>query len=281
MKEKEKRQQPPGSEQKMKNYPDHGEYSYKGNALFTNKTVLITGGDSGIGKAIAIAFAREGANIALVYLSEREREDAADTLSWVEQAGSQGLAIETDLRQAENCKKAVDQTVEAFGKIDVLINNAAFQKEHKTFDAIAVEDWKKTYETNVNALFYMTKYSLDFIPSGGSIIHTTSVNVYEPNPELLAYASTKAAIQNLTASMSKLFLEQGKGIRVNAVAPGPVWTPLIPTTLSDVEHFGENTPMGRPAQPREIAPAYVFLASEAASYIAGAILPITGGRITL
>lgn len=281
MQEKEKKQHPPGSEHKMKNYPDHGEHTYKGRALFTDKTVLITGGDSGIGKAIAIAFAREGANVVFVYLSKQEREDAADTLHWIEQADVQGLAIETDLTQANNCKKVVDQTIATFGSIDVLINNAAFQREHKKFEDISIEDWKKTYDTNVNALFYMTKYSLDHIPKGGSIIHTTSVNVYDPNPSLLAYASTKAAIQNMTASMSKMFLEQGRDIRVNAVAPGPVWTPLIPTTLSDVDTFGQNTPLERPAQPKEIAPAYIFLASEVASYISGAIIAVTGGRITL
>ncbi|MCS4239783.1 NAD(P)-dependent dehydrogenase (short-subunit alcohol dehydrogenase family) [Myroides gitamensis] len=281
MREKEKKQQPPGSEHQMKNYPDHGEYTYKGHALFTGKTVLITGGDSGIGKAIAIAFAREGANIVFVYLSEQEREDAADTLYWIEQAGVKGLAIEMDLKEAENCKKVVHQTISAFGQIDVLINNAAFQKEHKEFKDITLEDWKTTYETNVNALFYMTKYSLEHIPKGGSIIHTTSVNVYDPNPSLLAYASTKAAIQNMTASMSKMFLEQGKEIRVNAVAPGPVWTPLIPTTLSNVDTFGQNTPIERPAQPKEIAPAYIFLASEDATYVSGAIIAVTGGRITL
>ncbi|WP_410881293.1 SDR family oxidoreductase [Myroides sp. DW712] len=278
---KEKKQSPPGSEHRMENYPDHGEYTYKGHALFAGKTVLVTGGDSGIGKAISIAFAREGANVVLVYLSEEEQEDAKDTLQWIEQAGVKGLAIQADIKQADNCKKIVATTVEIFGQIDVLINNAAFQKEHKAFVAITEEDLKMTYETNVYALFYMTKYSLDHIPKGGSIIHTTSVNVYDPNPDLLMYASSKAAIQNLTASMSKMFLEQGKGIRVNAVAPGPVWTPLIPTTLSDIDTFGQNTPLKRPAQPSEIAPAYIFLASEAASYISGTIISATGGRITL
>lgn len=279
--QEEKKQQPPGSEHNMKNYPDHGEYTYEGHGLFIGKTVLITGGDSGIGKAIALAFAREGANVVFVYLSQQEREDAADTLYWIEQAGVQGLAIEMDLAQANNCQRVIDQTIAAFGKIDVLVNNVAYQREHKKFEDISIEDWKKTYETNVDSFFYMTKYALAHIPKGGSIIHTTSVNVYDPNPGLLAYASTKAAIQNMTASMSKMFLEQGKEIRVNAVAPGPVWTPLIPTTLSDVDTFGQNTPMERPAQPKEIAPAYIFLASEAASYVSGAIIAVTGGRITL
>ncbi|AJA70027.1 Dehydrogenase with different specificities (related to short-chain alcohol dehydrogenase) [Myroides sp. A21] len=277
----ETKQIPPGNELDMKNRPNHGEFSYKGKGLFKDKTVLITGGDSGIGKATAIAFAREGANVAIVYLSSLEREDAQDTLNWIKHAKAEGIAFELDLQKAENCKKIVEDTVKKFGKIDVLINNAAFQREHKTFEEITIEDWKQTYQTNLDALFFMIKYSLKFIPKGGSIINTTSVNVYNPNPSLLAYASTKTAIQNITASMSKMFLEQGKEIRVNAVAPGPIWTPLIPTTISDVDNFGKNTPMGRPGQPCEIAPIYVFLASDQASYISGAIIAATGGRITL
>ncbi|MHC5201521.1 SDR family oxidoreductase [Myroides sp. LJL119] len=277
----EKRQEIPGNELAMKNYPDHGEYSYCGNGLFKGKTVVITGGDSGIGKATAIAFAREGANVVIVYLSALEQADALDTLKWIKKAGVQAMAFELDLTKAKNCKKVVEQTVKRFKKIDVLINNAAFQKQHNTFYDITIADWKKTYATNVDALFYMVKYALDHIPEKGSIINTTSINVYQPNPSLLAYASTKAAIENLTASMGELFLQQGKNIRVNAVAPGPIWTPLIPTTLSDLKNFGKNTPLGRAGQPKEIAPLYIFLASEAASYVSGATFAATGGRTTL
>lgn len=277
----EPKQSPPGSEHQMKNYPDHGEYSYKGSGLFTDKVILITGGDSGIGKATAIAFAREGADIVISYLSAVENNDAHDTQNWIAKEGRRCLLIQGDLTDDKHCKNIVDKAIKTFGKIDVLINNAAFQMEHKNLVDISVLEWQKTFNTNVHPLFYLLKYCLDYIPKGGSIINTTSVNVYDPNPGLLAYASTKAALQNLTASLSKMLLEQNRGIRVNAVAPGPIWTPLIPTTISELEDFGDNTPMGRPGQPAEIAPIYVFLASPAASYISGAIIPATGGRITL
>lgn len=277
----EKKQTPPGSEQQMNEVPDHGEQTYIGNHLFDGKTILITGGDSGIGKAIAIAFAREGADVVISYLSSVEDKDAKDTKKWIEKAGQKCLLVKGDITSSKHCKKIIDKTVAKFNKIDVLINNAAYQMQHKTLDSITEEDWEHTFATNVHALFYLTKYALPHIPVGGSIINTTSVNVYSPNPTLLPYAATKSAIQNITASLSKMLLEQEKGIRVNAVAPGPIWTPLIPTTIKDYKNFGKNTPMGRPGQPAEIAPIYIFLASKAASYISGAIVPATGGRITL
>lgn len=277
----EKRQTPPGLEMEMRNYPDHGEYSYKGSGKFKDKVIFITGGDSGIGKAAAIAFAREGADIVICYLSSSEDVDALDTQAWIKEAGRKCVLFQGDLSDPKYCKKIIEKTIEQFNKIDVLIHNAAFQMEHDFLKDISVEEWKKTFDTNVHPLFYLLKYSLDYMPKGGSIINTTSVNVYEPNPGLLAYASTKAALQNLTASLSKMLLEQGKGIRVNAVAPGTIWTPLIPSTISDLEDFGKNTPMGRPGQPAEIAPIFIFLASTAASYISGAVIPATGGRITL
>ncbi|WP_430612527.1 SDR family oxidoreductase [Flavobacterium sp. JP2137] len=277
----EPKQSPPGSEHQMKNYPDHGEYSYRGTGLFTDKVVLITGGDSGIGKAAAIAFAREGADVVISYLSAVENDDAHDTQNWIAKEGRRCLLVQGDITDHKHCKSLVEKTIKAFGKIDVLINNAAFQMEHENLQDISIEEWQKTFNTNVHPLFYLLKYGLQHIPKGGSIINTTSVNVYDPNPGLLGYASTKAALQNLTASLSKMLLEQDKGIRVNAVAPGPIWTPLIPTTISKLAEFGDNTPIGRPGQPAEIAPIYVFLASPAASYISGAIVPATGGRITL
>ena len=274
-------QSPPGETKLMDPKPDHGEESYVGHGLLKNKTAIITGADSGIGKAIAIAMAREGANIVIAYKEEIENEDAYDTAEWVKQAGSQAILFKADLREEVNCKKLIDTAITQFKNIDILVNNAAYQMTYKDIEDITAEEWNKTFEVNLSAMFYLIKFAKKFIPAGGSIINTTSVNAYDPNPTLLPYAASKAAIQNFTSSLAEKFLEEGTGIRVNAVAPGPIWTPLIPSTIPDHERFGDNTPMGRPGQPAEIAPIYVFLASEAASYISGATIPATGGRTTI
>ncbi|HLW62942.1 MAG TPA: SDR family oxidoreductase [Flavobacterium sp.] len=276
---KEPRQTPPGSEQEMELKPDHGEESYVGFGRMKDKCVLITGGDSGIGKAIAIAFAREGADVVISYLSDTEDEDAKDTAQWIEEAGRKALLFKGDLNNKDICDILVETTVQAFGKIDVLINNAAFQMGREKIEEISTEEWRLTFDTNVLTMFHLCKLSIPYMPKGSSIINTTSVNAYQPNPTLLPYAATKAAIQNFTANLNQMLVEQKKDIRVNAVAPGPVWTPLIPSTIIDYKDFGKDTSLKRPGQPGEIAPIYVFLASKEASYIGGATIPATGGKI--
>ncbi|SMG29044.1 SDR family oxidoreductase [Sphingobacterium psychroaquaticum] len=273
-------QQPPGVEHMMSPIPDHGEYSYEGNGLLRNKVVVITGGDSGIGKAVAIAMAREGANIVIVYKDEIEDTDAMNTLNWVEQAGGKGLLLRGDIQEETWCKAIVEKTIAEFGRIDVLVNNAAYQMTYQKLEDITAAEWNKTFEVNLSAMFYLIKYAMPYIPEGGSVINTTSVNAYDPNPTLLPYAASKAAIQNFTANLAQKLMEDDTGIRVNAVAPGPVWTPLIPSTIPDHENFGAKDPMGRPAQPAELAPIYVFLASTGASFVSGATIPVTGGRIS-
>ena len=276
-------QQPPGSEQKMDLKPDHGEQSYKGCHQMEGKCVVITGADSGIGKAVAIAFAREGADVVIAYLDKEEKEDALETLYWVEKAGRKGLLFEGDLRHEETCRKLIESAISNFKKIDVLINNAAFQMSRKKLEDIPSEEWIKTFETNIHPIFYLCRHATKHMPAGSSIINTSSVNAVDPNPTLLPYAATKAAIRNLTGNLNQYFLENDLYIRVNAVAPGPVWTPLISSTFpkKEVDTFGHDNPMKRPAQPAEIAPAYVFLASEGAGYISGITLPVTGGRLFL
>lgn len=278
---KKQDQEVPGVTDKMSPKPDHGEETYKGTGTLLNKIVVITGGDSGIGKAVAIAMAREGADIVIAYKDAVEDEDAYDTQRWIEQAGKNCLLIRGDIRSEEHCNFIINSCVDKFGKVDILINNAAYQMTYKGVEEISSEEWNKTFETNMSAMFYLVKAAKKHMLPGSSVINTTSVNAYDPNPSLLPYAATKGAIQNFTASLAQLFLEDGSGIRVNAVAPGPVWTPLIPSTIPDHENFGKNTPIGRPGQPVEIAPVYVFLASDAASYVSGATVPVTGGRVTI
>lgn len=275
-------QEVPGVTSKMNPIPDHGERSYVGRELLKDAVCIITGGDSGIGKAVAIAMAREGAKIVISYKDKVEDEDAKDTLDWVQKSGSEGLLIRGDIRNENHCLKIIEKTVSKYGKIDVLVNNAAYQMTYNSLEDIDTIEWDKTFDTNIRAMFYLVKFAKLHMAPGSSIINTTSVNAYDPNPSLLPYAATKGAIQNFTASLAQLFMEDKSGIRVNAVAPGPVWTPLIPSTIPDHENFGkDNSPMGRPGQPAEIAPIYVFLASEAASYISGATIPATGGRVTI
>lgn len=274
-------QDTPGTEALMKPKADHGENSYKGTGKLEGKKAIITGGDSGIGRAVAIAFAREGADVLISYLDSVEDTDAKDTAAFVEKAGRKAILIKGDIRKEDHCKEIINTAVEAFGQIDILVNNAAYQMGRESIDEIPTEEWHRTFDTNITAMFYLCKAAEPHMKPGSSIINTTSVNAYSPTPVLLPYAATKGAIQNFTANLAQILLEAKKGIRVNAVAPGPIWTPLIPSTMPDPEKFGANTPMGRPGQPAEVAPAFVFLASEEASYIAGATLPVTGGRITI
>jgi len=278
----EQKQQHPGVEAKMSPRADHGQDTYKGSGKLKEKIAVITGGDSGIGKAVAIAFAREGADIVLSYLNDMEDEDARDTAGYVEKAGRSCLLIKGDITSEEHCRSIIDQTVRRFGRVDILVNNAAFHMSRKSLEDIPSDEWRHTFAVNVHSIFYLCKAAVPHMKPGSSIINTTSVNTYYPSDDLLPYAATKAAVENFTANLSKILLSQEKGIRVNAVAPGPVWTPLITSTKwEDAPTFGEDTPVGRPGQPAEIAPAFVFLASDESSYISGATVPATGGRVTI
>ena len=272
-----KQQQPvPGSQRKMDPYPDCGEQSYKGSGRLQGKIALITGGDSGIGRAVAIAFAREGADVAVAYLDEQE--DAEETARWIEQAGRQCLLLPGDLARKVHCRALVEKTVERFGRIDVLVNNAAFQMTHETLEEIPDEEWLMTFDVNITAMFRICQAALKHMKPGSSIINTSSVNSDMPNPTLLAYATTKGAIANFTAGLAQML--GPRNIRVNSVAPGPIWTPLIVSTMPEetVQHFGANTPLGRPGQPVEVAPIYVLLASDEGSYISGERFGVTGGK---
>jgi NAD(P)-dependent dehydrogenase (short-subunit alcohol dehydrogenase family) len=276
MTDHEVQQQPPGDTTRMRRQPDHGEDSYRGSGRLTGKRALITGGDSGIGRAVAIAFAREGADVAISYLSEDE--DARETAALVEKAGRRAVLIPGDLTSREHCREVVDRTVRELGGLDVLINNAAFQMTHETVEEITDEEWQHTFDTNITAMFRLVQAALPHLGAGASIINTSSVNYDQPKPTLLPYATTKGAIANFTAGLAQMLGDQG--IRVNAVAPGPIWTPLIPSTMppEQVAKFGQDTPLGRPGEPKEVAPVYVLLASDEASYISGAVVPVTGGK---
>lgn len=272
----EQQQQPPGSTEAMEPRPDHGEESYRGSGKLTGKVALITGADSGIGKAVAIAYAREGADVAISYLNEHD--DAEDTAKWVREAGRTALLLPGDVSDPQHCRDIVAKTVEELGGIDVLVNNAAFQMNHESLDEIPDDEWDFTIATNLSAFFHLAKASVPHMKPGASIIGSSSVNSDMPSPTLLPYAATKAAIANMTASLAQLLGE--KGIRANSVAPGPIWTPLIPSTMPEekVSQFGSDTPLGRAGQPAELAPVYVLLASDEGSYISGARIAVTGGR---
>jgi len=274
---KEEQQTPPASETEMHTKPDHGEESYKGSARLTGMKALITGADSGIGRAVAIAFAREGADVLISYLEEDE--DAAETERWVKDAGRKALLARGDIRDEQVCRRQVERCLDELGGIDILVNNAAFQMTHKSIEEISSEEWDRTFKTNIYAMFYFAKAALPKMKAGGAIINTASVEAYQPSPALLAYSTTKGAIVTFSKSLSGLAIKQG--IRVNAVAPGPVWTPLIPSTMprEKVEKFGSNVPMERPAQPAELAPMYVFLASNDSRFITGGLFDVTGGRM--
>jgi len=269
------RQPVPGQTGAMNPRPDHGEETYRGSGRLEDKVALITGADSGIGRALALAYAREGADVVVGYLSETE--DAEETKRLVEEAGRSCLLFSGDLADREVCRRIVQETVDRFGRIDVLVNNAAHQMTFETIEEISDEEWERTFAVNISAMFYITKAAVPHMKPGAAIINTASINSDKPNPILLAYATTKGAIQNFTAGLAQLL--GSKGIRVNAVAPGPIWTPLIPSTMpaEKVGSFGASTPMGRPGQPAELAPVYVMLASDEASYVSGATVAVTGG----
>jgi len=272
----EQQQPMPGTTAQMDPRPDHGEDSYVGHGRLEGKKTIITGADSGIGRAVALAFAREGADVLISYLCEDE--DARETQRLVEDAGRQAVLVPGDLSDPQHCRDVIAKAVDAFGRIDVLVSNAAHQASFDKFEDVTDEEWRKTFQTNVDPLFYLTKAALPHMREGGAIIATTSINADQPSPSLLPYATTKGTIRDLVAGMGQMLAE--RGIRVNAVAPGPVWTPLIPSTMppEKVKSFGKNTPIGRAAQPKELAPPYVMLASDEASYIIGATIPVTGGR---
>lgn len=272
----EQQQSPPGVQGQMQPVPDCGETSYRGTGRLASKRAIITGGDSGIGRAAAIAYAREGADVLIAYLNEDD--DARDVERYVTEAGRKCVLVPGDLSDPAHCRTVVDKAVEAFGGIDILVSNAAYQMTHESLDEITDEEWDYTFRLNIGAYFYLVKAALPHMGSGGSIIGSSSVNSDMPNPKLAPYAATKAAIANFSASLAEMLGE--KGIRVNSVAPGPIWTPLIPSTMppEKVKQFGENVPLGRAGQPVELAPVYVMLASDEASYVTGARVAVTGGR---
>ena len=265
----------PGHGTRMQPKPDHGEYSYKGSGRLAGKRAIITGGDSGIGAAVAIAFAREGADVAISYLDEHD--DAEETKGWVEKAGRTCLLIPGDIRSAEHCRTIVETAASKLGGVDILVNNAAYQQVHKNFDDVTIEEWDKTFQVNINALFYMTKFAVPHMKPGSAIVNTSSVNAKKPMSSLLPYSATKAAIANVTLGLAQSLAE--RGIRVNAVLPGPIWTPFIPAGMDEdqVKSFGSETPFGRPGQPAELAPSYVMLASNESSYTSGALVVVAGG----
>jgi NAD(P)-dependent dehydrogenase (short-subunit alcohol dehydrogenase family) len=261
----------------MQNQPDYGEASYKGYNRLQGRKALITGADSGIGRAVALAFAREGADVVISYLNEDE--DAKETERLVREAGRKAVVAPGDIQDVRQCEKLVDRAFDELGGLDILINNAAFQMTHESIEELTPEEWDRTFRTNIFAMFYFSRAALPRMKEGSSIVNTASVQAYNPSPTLLAYSSTKGAIVTFTKSLSALAIKQG--IRVNAVAPGPVWTPLIPSTMPEksVENFGKTNPMERPAQPAELAPMYVFLCSNESRYITGGIFDLTGGKM--
>jgi NAD(P)-dependent dehydrogenase (short-subunit alcohol dehydrogenase family) len=272
-----KQQQPmPGTTGAMKPVPDHGETSYKGSGRLAGKKALITGGDSGIGRAVAIAFAREGADILISYLEEDG--DARETERYVKEAGRKAILVPGDLQQPDHCRAVVAKAVSELGGVDILVNNAAHQATFKSIEDISDQEWELTFKVNIHAMFYLTKAAVPHMKPGSCIINTASINSDAPNPTLLAYATTKGAIHNFTAGLAQMLAE--KGIRANAVAPGPIWTPLIPSTMpaETVENFGKQVPLQRPGQPVELATAYVMLADPLSSYVSGATIAVTGGK---
>jgi len=268
-------QQPPGSDAELTPKADHGETSYQGSGKLAGKATIITGGDSGIGRAVALAFAREGADVLIAYLNEHE--DAKETARLVEEAGRKAVLVPGDIADPAHCRAIVDKAVQEFGRIDVLVNNAAFQMTRESLEEIPDDEWDYTFQVNITAMFHICKAAVKHMQPGSSIINTSSINSDKPKPTLLAYATTKGAIANFTAGLAQLLAD--KGIRANSVAPGPIWTPLIPSTMppEEVESFGSQVPMKRPGQPAEVAPVYVMLASDQASYISGARIAVTGG----
>jgi NAD(P)-dependent dehydrogenase (short-subunit alcohol dehydrogenase family) len=275
----EQTQEVPGSDAAMQPKADHGETTYKGSGKLEGRKVIITGGDSGIGRAVAIAFAREGADILISYLNEHD--DAKETAKYIKDAGRKAVLFPGDICNEQVCKDIIQRAVDEFGQIDVLVNNAAYQMNYKSLQEVTAEELDKTFRTNFYAMFYLCKAAEPYLQPGASVINTSSVNAYNPKPIIIPYAATKGAIQNFTSSLAQLWGE--KGIRVNCVAPGPVWTPLIPSTMppENVKNFGKDVPLKRAAQPAELAAAYVLLASDDSSYMTGSTVQITGGTPTI
>jgi NAD(P)-dependent dehydrogenase (short-subunit alcohol dehydrogenase family) len=272
-----KQQQPmPGLTDKMKPVPDHGETSYKGSGRLAGKKAVITGGDSGIGRAVAIAYAREGADVLISYL--KEDTDARETERHIRDAGRRAVLVAGDLQDPDHCRAVIARAVSELGGVDILVNNAAHQDTFNSIEDISDQEWELTFKVNIHAMFYLTKAAVPHMKPGSCIINTASINSDAPNPTLLAYATTKGAIHNFTAGLAQMLAE--KGIRANAVAPGPIWTPLIPSTMpaESVENFGKQVPMKRPGQPVELATSYVMLADPLSSYVSGATIAVTGGK---
>jgi NAD(P)-dependent dehydrogenase (short-subunit alcohol dehydrogenase family) len=274
---RENEQSSPGQEADMRNKPDHGETSYKGHGRLAGKVALITGADSGIGRAVALAYAREGADVAVAYLNEHA--DAKETERWVTQAGRRALLMPGDLADPEVCRGIVKRTVSELGRLDIVVNNAAFQgKAVDDFSQLPAERIERTFRVNILAMFYVTQEALKHLPAGGSVINTASIQAYKPSPAIIDYATTKGAIVAFTKGLAPELI-QSKGVRVNCVAPGPVWTPIVPQSFSGekLAQFGKQSPTLRPAQPAELAPPYVFLASAESSFVNGEVLGVTGG----
>lgn len=269
-------QQYPGSEAEMTPAPDYGEATYRGHSRLLGKVAVITGGDSGIGRAIALAYAREGADVVISYLNEEE--DARETMRAVGEAGRRAVLSAGDISEEAHCQQIIERTFDEFGKLDILVNNAAFQMTHESIRELSSEEFDYTFKTNIYAMFYLCKAALPRMKPGGAIINVASIQAYNPSPNLLAYASTKGAIVTFSKALNQEAIQQG--IRVNVVAPGPIWTPLIPATMPEekVKTFGQDTPMGRAGQPAELAPLFVFLASQESSYISGEVVGVTGGK---
>jgi NAD(P)-dependent dehydrogenase (short-subunit alcohol dehydrogenase family) len=268
---------PPGSDAEMRPQADHGERSYRGLRRLTDHSALITGGDSGIGRAVAIAFAREGADVAISYMPEEE-EDAQETRRWVEEAGRRVLLLPGDIQDERHCISMVDRVFDEFGRLDSLVNNAAFQRTYEAIEHVSTDEFDRTFRTNVYAMFWLCRAALPRMKPGNTIINTASIQSYDPSAPLLAYAPTKAAIVSFTKALAPMAIKSG--VRVNAVAPGPVWTPLIPSTMPEekVRNFGADTLFGRAAQPVEMAPLFVFLASSESRFVTGEVYGATGGQ---
>lgn len=266
----------PGSDAKMNPQPDHGEQSYKGTGKLKGMVAIVTGADSGIGRAVALAYAREGADVVFTYLNEEK--DAKETERLVKEAGQRVMSFKMDQTQSKACEEVVRTTVDKFGRLDILVNNAAYQETYDSIKDISDDELDRFFKTNIEAFYFFARAALRYIPPGGSIINTTSIQAFNPSPQLSPYSATKAAIANFTLSLAKEAIKQG--VRVNGVAPGPVWTPLIPASMSadHVKEFGATSLFERPAQPAELAPVYVFLASEDASFISGEVYGVTGGQ---
>lgn len=275
----EQEQEVPGQESDLTPKADHGENTYKGSGKLTGRRAIITGGDSGIGRAIAIAFAREGADVLISYLNEHD--DANETARYVTDEGRKAVVVPGDISNEEHCQLLINRAVDELGGLDILINNAAFQMARESIQEVSAEEWDRTFRTNIYSMFYLCKAAEPYLKPGSTVVNTTSVNAYKAPPILVAYSATKGAIQNFTASMAQLWAD--KGIRVNCVAPGPIWTPLIPSTMpqEEVQNFGSNVPLKRAGQPAELAPIYVLLASEDSSYMTGSTVQVTGGYPTI